>query len=176
VENKVQAAGAGIGRAQGEYWPQIGAAARYSWNDDRFGGTHGGSYTLAAMAQWQLWNWGATQARVQRSRSEYRSALESQRAYGQQVEFQVRSAWQAVEEARAGHEVSLGAVRAAEKALAIREDRFNQGLAGMTDLLDAETMAHEARVREAQTRYDLQKALRSLRFAIGLPPIPEVQS
>ncbi len=174
VERKVQAAEAGIGRAQGEYWPQIGASALYSWNDDRFAGGHGDSYTLAAMAQWQLWNWGATRTRVGRSRSDYRAALESQRSYRQQVEFEIRQAWQAVEEVRASHEVSLAGVRAAEKALTILEDRFNQGLTKTTDLLDAETMAHEARVREMQTRYDLQKALRTLRYAIGLSPIPEV--
>jgi outer membrane protein len=175
VERRVQAAQAGIGRARGEYWPQIGATARYSWNDDRFAGNHGDSYMLAASAQWQIWNWGATRARVGRSHSEYRAALESQRSYGQQVEFEVRQAWQGVAQARAGLDVSQAAVRAAERALAILEDRYDQGLTRMTDLLDAETMAHEARVRETQMRYDLQSALRTFRFVIGLPPIPEVQ-
>ncbi len=175
VESKVQAAQAGIGRARADYWPQIGASAGYNWNDDRLFGGHGASYTLAAKAEWRVWNWGVTRARVGQSRSDYRAALESQRSYEQQVEFEVREVWQGVEEARSGHEVSLTAVRAAERALAILEDRFDHGLARMTDLLDAETMAHEARVRETQTRYDLEKSLRTLRFAIGLSPIPEVQ-
>jgi outer membrane protein TolC len=174
VERKVAAAQAGIGRARGEYWPQIGVSARYSWNDDRLFGSHGESYMLTAMAQWQVWNWGQTRARVSRSRSDYQAAMESQRSYREEVEFEIRQAAQGLEEARASHEVSQGAVRAAEKALTILEDRFNQGLTKMTDLLDAETMAHEARVQETQTRYDLQKAIRTLRFSIGLPPIPEV--
>lgn len=174
VEHRVAAAQAGIGRAQGEYWPQIGVSARYAWNDDRVFGGHGDSYTLAAMAQWQVWNWGQTRARVSRSRSDYQAAVESQRSYRQQVEFEIRQAEQGLEEARASHEVSQGAVRAAERALSILDDRFGQGLTKMTDLLDAETTAHEARVRETQTRYDLEKAIRTLRFASGLPPIPEV--
>jgi len=174
VERKVGAAQAGIGRTRGEYWPQIGVSARYSWNDDRLFGDHGSSYMLAAMARWSVWNWGQTRARVSRSKSDYEAALESQRSYRQQVEFEVRQAWLGVEEARAGHEVSLGAVRASERVLSILEDRFGQGLTRMTDLLDVETMAHEARVREVQTRYDLQKAIRTLRFTIGLTPNPEV--
>ncbi len=174
VERKVAAAQAGIGRTRGEYWPQIGVSARYSWNDDRPFGGHGGSYMLAAMAQWQVWNWGQTRARVSRSRSDYQSALESQRSYRDQVAFEVRQAAQGLEEARARHEVSVGAVRAAERAMSILEDRFSQGLARMTDLLDAETMADEARVQETQSRYDMEKAIRTLRFATGLPPIPEV--
>lgn len=174
VNRKVEAAEAGITAARGEYWPQIGVAARYVVNDSRFLGNHGDSYTLAAVADWKLWNWGQTQARVARSRSEHQAALQAGRSYRQQVEFEVRQAWQGVNEAKARLEVSTGAVNAAERALAILEDRFNQGVTRLTDLLDAETMAHEARVREMQARFDLQKADRVLSFATGHSPVPEV--
>jgi outer membrane protein len=175
MDRKVDAAEAGIGVARSEYWPQIGLSARYSLNHDRLFGGHGDSYTLAAMADWRIWNWGQTRARVARSRSDYNAARESRRSYRDQVEFEVRAAWQELEEARAAREVSQGAVRAAERALSILDDRFAQGLVKMTDLLDAETLAHEARVREVETRFAQEKAIRSLRFAVGLPLLTEVQ-
>jgi outer membrane protein TolC len=173
VDRKVEAAGAGVTRARGELFPQVGLMGKCAWNDDRLFGTHGDSYTVGAMASWNVWNWGQTFTRVQRAESERRAATEVRRGYRQQVEFEVRQAWQGVEEARARLEAGSRGVEAAEKALAILEDRFGQGVARITDLLDAETMAHQARVREAQARSDLELAARTLSFAVGGSPVPE---
>ena len=174
-DRRAEALGAGVTRARAEYFPQIGLAARWDWNHDEDFADPGDSYALIARAEWNVWNWGQTQARVDRSRGEHRAALEARRAHGAQVEFEVRAAWQAREEARARLEVTAGAVAAAERALSILEDRFAQGVARTTDLLDAETMAHEARVREAQARSDLQLAVRKLIYTIGENPVPEVE-
>jgi outer membrane protein TolC len=127
-----------------------------------------------AMARWDVWNWGQTQARVSRSKSERAAAEEAGRAYEQQVELEVRQAWQEVEGARARLAVAEEAVARAERALAILDDRFDQGVARVTDLLDAETMLNEARARDLNARFDLDRALRTLSFATGLPPVPEV--
>jgi outer membrane protein TolC len=162
-----------VTRARGELFPQVGLMAKYALSDNRLFGTHGDSYTVGAMASWKVWNWGQTFNRVARSESEHRAAQEARRGYRQQVEFEVRQSWQAVEEARARAEVGARGVEAAEKALAILDDRFGQGVARITDLLDAETMAHQARVREAQARTDLELAARTLSFAIGGSPVPE---
>lgn len=173
VDRKVEAAGAGVTRARGELFPQVGLMAKYALNDDRLFGAHGSSYTVGAMASWKVWNWGQTFTRVARSESEHRAAQEARRGYRQQVEFEVRQSWQGVEEARARVEVGARGVEAAERALTILEDRFGQGVARITDLLDAETMAHQARVREAQARTDLELAARTLSFAVGGSPVPE---
>jgi outer membrane protein TolC len=174
VEAQVEAARAGVTRAKGEYWPGLAVSAKYSLSDNKLFGDHGDSYAVMAMLQWNVWNWGQTHTRVARSKSERAAALESQRAYVQQVEFEVRQAWQGVEEARARHEVAAEAVAAAEKALTILGDRFTKGVARVTDLLDTETLAHEARVREVQARFDLQRSIRTLNFATGASPVPEV--
>lgn len=173
VDRKVEAAGAGVTRARGELFPQIGLMAKYALNDDHLFGANGESYVVGAMASWKVWSWGQTFARVDRSESEHRAANEARRGYRQQVEFEVRQSWQAVEEARARLEVGTRGVEAAERALTIIEDRFGQGVARITDLLDAETMAHEARVREAQATTDMELAARTLSFAVGGSPVPE---
>ena len=86
----------------------------------------------------------------------------------------MRQAWQQVAEARARYAVATGAVAQAEKALNILESRFEQGVARVTDLLDAETMLDDARVRELNAGFDMRRAARTLDFAVGLPPVPEV--
>ena len=163
-----------IGQAQGDYWPQIGLMAKYALNDDTLFGANGESYTVAAMARWVPWNWGATQARVGQARGQHAATSYAERAYREQVEFEARSAWQAVVEARARHAAAREAAGAASRAMTILEDRFAQGVARITELLDAETLAHGARVREAQARFDVQRAVRTVRFAEGGDPVPEV--
>jgi outer membrane protein TolC len=174
VAAEVDAARLGVKRAKGGYFPEVALVARYSLNDDRPFGGNGDSYMLMAMARWDVWNWGQTRARVSGARFQHIAAQQAQRSHQQQVEFEVRQAWQQVAEATARAEVARGAVAQAEKALAILEARFEQGVARITDLLDAETMLDDARVRELNARFDLQRATRALDFAVGYPPVPEV--
>ena len=174
ADRQVEAMQAGVSRARADYLPQIGVAARWDWNDDRIFGDHGDSYALVARAEWSVWNWGLTRARVTRSKGEHEAAREARRDRRDQVEFEVRRTWQAVEEARARSAVTTTGIQAAERALTILEDRFGAGVAKVTDLLDAETMAHEQRVRDAQAHNDLEMAIRTLSFTIGGEPVAEV--
>jgi len=171
---RTEATEAQISQAQGDYWPEIGVMAKYALNDDRIFGANGESYTIAAMAKWVPWRWGATRSRVSQARGQHVASSYAERGYREQVEFEARSAWQGVVEARSRHAAAAQAVAAAERAMAILEDRFGQGVARITELLDAETLADEARVREAKARFDMQTALRTVRFAQGADPVPEV--
>lgn len=174
VSAQVEAARLGVRRAKGEYLPEVVLMGKYALNADNVFGRDGDSTTLMAMARWNLWNWGQTGARVSGARSAHVAAQQAQRAHDQQVEFEVRQAWQQVAEARARWDVARGALTQAEKALTILESRFEQGVARVTDLLDAETMLDDARVRELNAGFDLRRAARTLAFTIGLPPVPEV--
>jgi outer membrane protein TolC len=171
VEAKADAAAIGVRRAFGDYFPEIALVGKYSLNDKVIFGDHGTSYAVMAMARWDVWNWGQTSFRVARSKSERTAAAEAARGYGQQVEFEVRQAWQSVEESRARLSAASSAVVTADRALSILEERFGQGVARTTDLLDAETMLNEARVRELNARFALQRSLRALNFAAGISPV-----
>lgn len=174
VAAQVDAARLGVKRAQGEYLPEIFVSGKYALNADNIFGDDGDSFTLMAMARWNVWNWGQTRARVSGARAQHTAAQQAQRSHDHQIEFEVRQAWQQMEEARARLAVAQGAVAQAEKALQILESRFEQGVARVTDLLDAETMLDDARVRELNAGFDLRRAARTLDFAVGLPPVPEV--
>jgi outer membrane protein TolC len=171
VASQTDAASAAAAAARGERWPEIALKGAYTIADDTFLGDHGRSYSLMAVARWDAWTWGRTSARVARGRSEERAASERERAYRQQADFEILQAWQSLDESRARHEVALRGVASAERAATILEDRFQQGVARVTDLLDAETSEHEARVREAQARVDVQRSLRRLLFATGDDPV-----
>ena len=170
----VEAAAYGVQVARGEYLPEIAVVGKYALNDDQIFGAHGTSYSIMAVARWNVWNWGQTRAHVSASRFQHAAATQAERAQQQQVEFEVRAAWQNVGEATARLEVATQGAQQAERALSILDDRFQQGVTKVTDLLDAETMLDESRMRELNARFDVQRAIRTLNFAVGLPPIPEV--
>lgn len=174
-EAQVRAASIGVSGARGGYWPELALVGRYSLNDDTIFGSNGESYALMAVARWNVLDWGQTRAQVGGARARQAEAEQARRAHLQSVELEVRQAWLQADEAGARHEVALGAVSQAERALSIVEDRFEQGVVRVADVLDAETALDDARVRELNARFDLQRARRSLAFAAGLPPVPEVQ-
>jgi outer membrane protein TolC len=148
---------------------------KLAWNDpDHVFGGDGDSYTLMAVASWKIFDGGASWARLSRSRREEAAAKAQKLGYEQKVEFEIREAGQAIEEARARLAVTAEAVGAAERAHTILEERFAQGVARMTDLLDAETMLNETRLRELEARFEVQKSLRGYLFVVGLSPVPEV--
>jgi outer membrane protein TolC len=173
-EAQVRAANAGIGGARGGYWPEVALVGRYSLNDDRIFGSNGESYALMAVARWNVLDWGQTRAQVGGAKARYAAAEQARRAHLQSVEFDVRQAWLQAAEADARLGVASGAAAQAERALRIVEDRFEQGVVRVADVLDAETALDDARVRELNARFDLQRARRTLAFAAGLPPVPEV--
>ena len=173
-EAQVRAADFGIKRAKGEYLPEVALVGRYSLNDDKLFGNNGESYALMAIARWNILDWGQTRSRVSGARAQHAAAQQERRAHLQAVEFEVRQAWLQASEARARLGVAAGAVEQAGRALRILEDRFEQGVVRVADLLDAETALDDARVRELNARFDAERAERTLAFATGLPPVPEV--
>jgi outer membrane protein len=171
---QVEAATKGVSRAKGELLPEIALVGKYSLNDNRIFGSHGTSYAVMAMARWNIFDGGRNFARIAQSRSALSAARESYRLRDAMAELEVRRAWQGIEEARARNELAAQSVASAARALAILEDRFSQGIAKVTDLLDAETMLNEARLRELTSGFDLQRSIRTLYFSTGLAPVPEM--
>jgi outer membrane protein TolC len=174
ADARLRAAQSAIGGARGGYWPELALVARYSLNDDRVFGSNGESYALMAVARWNVLDWGQTRSQVGGAKARFVEAEQARRAQVQAVEFEVRQASFMAEEAKKRHDVALGAVGQAERALHIVEDRFAQGVVRISDVLDAETALDDARVRELNARFDAQRSLRTLAFATGLPPVPEV--
>jgi outer membrane protein TolC len=174
--SRAEAARAGISQARAGYLPEIGVSGKLVWSDDRPFGTHGASYAVAGQVRWALWDWGATRARVSRSRHLANiAALEEQdRALG--AELEVLMGWETLQSARARLTTATQAVEAAERAVNILDDRFGEGVTRVTDLLDAETALHEARTRALDARFGVERAARQLLFAAGLSPAPEVES
>src|SRR5690606_9494863 len=81
---------------------------------------------------------------------------------------EVRRAERDVMRAADGLEVARRGIERAEENLRQLTDRFNEGRATGQELLEAETLLRGERARAVQARFAFERALASLRSAVGL--------
>lgn len=120
--------------------------------------------------QWNVWDWGTTfqsykAAELQAVQAEMAAAraVDRVRVEVAAAASDAQSAYQALAVVRVG-------LAAAEEAFRIQNDRFNEGVATTTDLLDAQTEVTQARLGYASARYSYFRALASLARATGQLP------
>jgi outer membrane protein TolC len=120
--------------------------------------------------QWNVWDWGQT---WQSYKGAELQAVQAEMAAARAVDRVRLEVSAAASDAQSAYE-ALAVVRvglaAAEEAFRIQNDRFNEGVATTTDVLDAQTEVTQARLGYASTRYAYFRALASLARATGQLP------
>ena len=86
-----------------------------------------------------------------------------------QIDLQVKTAQLNLETARKRISFAEKAFQSAEESLGLTRERFEEGLALSTQLIDAESALTGTRVQLSGARADEQIALAELRHALGLP-------
>jgi outer membrane protein len=120
--------------------------------------------------QWNVWDWGTT---YQSYKAAELQAVQAEMAAARAVDRVRVEVSAAASDAQSAYE-ALAVVRvglaAAEEAFRIQNDRFNEGVATTTDVLDAQTEVTQARLGYASARYSYFRALASLARATGQLP------
>jgi outer membrane protein TolC len=149
---RVERALADASAARAALLPRVGMEGGYEWNGARWG-DRASSWVVGIRAQWSLSLAGGERAAsraaghaVERARAEQESADTAAR-------LDVRTASARLDAARASQDVATAAVAGARESERIIRDRFDSGLAGVTDvlraanaLLEADTLATAATV------------------------------
>jgi outer membrane protein TolC len=87
------------------------------------------------------------------------------------IDFEVEQARLNLEAAAERLTVSRKTVEQAAESAGLTRNRFEQGLALSSQLIDAETGLVAARVRRAEAEYDQRIAVAALRKALALPQL-----
>ncbi len=147
--------------------PQITLRGGFEANRQEFIRQGGANWLVSASLRWNLFDGGGNRARVAEA-SAVRDAAQAQlREVEQGVRLEVFRAWT---EARSAHErvaVVSAAVAQAEESLRITKDRYEHGLATVTDLLRNETALLEARTRHLAAIHDQRLAAAQLELVAG---------
>jgi outer membrane protein TolC len=167
ADEQVEMARQGLGAARSQYLPQVQAFAELALDGDAPFARQGESWTVGAMATWNLFTGLHTRGEVARSRARVSLSLADRDLARQRVEREVRGAYRHVESARSRLEVAEQAVAQAEERLRVSELKHQQGLMSSTDLLDAELAWRQTEIRRLQALHDLSVGVARLEFAVG---------
>src|SRR5690606_12859672 len=109
-----------------------------------------GTWDVGVVVSMDVWDWGRTDARVQQARARQQQAEDRLAALRDLVRLDVHRRYLEVQRAEETVAVARQAVDAADEALRVARERYAQGLALNTDVLDAETARRDAHTRAAQ--------------------------
>jgi hypothetical protein len=151
------------------YQPRISAFGSLDYDYGWVTGGDGKSYTAGVMAQWDLWDGFSTRAKVREAKANLESAHEEQRKLRLALNLEVEQARLDLNTAAERLVVSGKTVEQAAESASLTRNRFEQGLALSTQLIDSETALVAARVRRAEAESDERIAIAALRKALAYP-------
>lgn len=166
AEAQVRMADAGARQASSIWWPQVGAQAGVEWNGLTFG-DRSRAWVVGGELRWTLSLSGADRARVRAATSARTAAERARDDAAAGVRVEVITAVRQLEAATARVAVGAEAVaQAAERARVIR-NRYDAGLASMTDVLAAAGASLDAEARRTAAQVDVLNAGADLQRALG---------
>ena len=165
-EQRIQAARQGLSAIKAERLPSLGLVA-----DDGIIGKNGAkllnTYTWGLQVTLPIFDGFKREARVQEQQSVVKEAEIRRRDLEQQAAVDVRGALLDISNAREQLDAATERLRLAEQEVSQARDRFNAGVAGNADVVNASLALTASRtlVNDAETAYQLARV--SLARAIG---------
>jgi outer membrane protein TolC len=170
---RAEQAGKRVRLVESEFYPSLNVVGSYQRYGD--GGDLDGSryrdpenWSVAAMATWDLWEWGRTKYARDASVSQEKQARNTLIGVQDQVTLEVKNAWLAVKEAEALIAVTEKSIEQAEENYRINQERYREQVSRMTDVLDALTLLTVARASWSNALADYGIARAALERAMGV--------
>jgi outer membrane protein len=172
MDLKVKAGEAGVALARSGRYPQVYLAgnlydirpnSRLLPAKDKFYATWDISFNISM----DLWNWGATARQTEQAKARLAQAQDALGMVRDAVALELRQCRLELDGARAKIAVAREAVNQAEENLRVVRERFREGVALNTDVLDAEVLTLQTKTTLIQALVDAELAGSRLRKALG---------
>ena len=172
AEFTIKASELGVKAARAGFFPQVFLSGNYYYlrpnprilpSLDRFKAT----WDVGVSVSFDVWNWGQTKRQVEQAEALLGQAREVRKALEDQAVLEVTQSRLSL--VRAGEKVRVAgqAVGQAEENLRVTRERFKQGVALSSDVLDAEVALLQAKLGRTQATIDQVLAQASLEKARG---------
>lgn len=166
------AAQARVKGAQAAHKPKVDVIASSNWYDKEFDAANS-SWSVMGVARLDLYAGGRHTADVSARLAEARELGFRVRAHEQTVREEVRSAYDALREARTRFALAHAAAAQARDSVRLVKERYGQGRTILIDLLQAERALVEARTEELNSGVALRANAAALALAEGAFEAPE---
>lgn len=151
-----------------DYLPTIGAMGAYQIDgQDGIFSPDNRTWKVGVGLTWNLFDGLSREAEVAKATAERGKAREYYRGAEDLAAFQVTQAYLAVEEAACRVEIARASVVSAEEGTRLVRSRYENQLARMIDLLDAQSSLNAARADLVGAENDLVQSRAQLEFASG---------
>lgn len=166
VQAQVEAAEALTRRARREYLPVVNAFGSVDWDSEPFKAPER-SYLVGAAVEWNIFDGYRTRSGVARASAMLVAAQAEADMVRIRLALDLKRATLNERESRERLDVAVRSLAAAEEALRITRERYQQGAADVTELLTAQLGLTETKARQVAARYDNLIALADIARAAG---------
>jgi len=168
AELRYQAAEKNRSLARAEFGPRVGLFANVERDAEALGGGPSGTnWTAGVRLEINLFAGGADRHRLAEASARERQASNQLDWFRSGVRLEVRQAYLETHAAEQRVEAARGSAEQAQEGLRILQNRYDAGLATMTDLLRAQTAALEAKTGYLAALYDWHVAVAQLERTAG---------
>jgi outer membrane protein len=168
-EAAVGMAEAGRRQAKAAWWPQVAAQAAYQYDGTSIG-DRASAWTVGGEVRWSFSTGGAAKASVRAAtEAEQRARLAHEDARAA-VQVDLRSALSRLQSATAREDVARATVAQARESQRIVRNRYDAGMAGVSDVLGAATSVLDAETSRVSALVDRIEAHAALNRALGRRP------
>jgi outer membrane protein TolC len=163
-----QAARNGKKQALGALGPKVGSFANFERDAESLtSGPSGTNWTAGVRLEWNIFAGGADKARLDEAKARERQAAYQLEWMRSGIRLEARQAFLEVSAAEQRAAAARDAAAQASESLRILQDRYDAGLATMTDLLRAQSAQLDARTMQLAALHDAQVARAALERAAG---------
>ena len=172
MKYKVKASEKGITAAKSDWYPQVYLVGNYTYAkpNQRLLPTKNefyGTWDVSVGISYDLWNWGSTIDKTDQAEASYEKAKDGLKMMNDGVTLEVTNDYYNMVKAKEKVLVTEQAVNQAEENYRVTNDKFKQGLALNSELLDAETALKMSRTNKIQALVDYEIAKAQIEKATG---------
>ena len=171
-DSRLQANKATVTAAQGGWWPQIFFSGNwyYSRPNPRYLPTRDeflNTWDVGVVLQFDLWNWGATSHQVEQAQAQLGRSQALFDLLKANIEVEVTQSQLRLQQSERKIEVAEKAVRSAEENARSINDKYKNGLATSSDVVDAEVALLQSQTSLSGALVEHQLSLARLKKAVG---------
>src|SRR3972149_2985978 len=168
INYRVQASESGITAAKSDWFPQLYLTGNYYYSrpkqrilpaEDKFDGTWDVTVSLSL----NLWNWGATIDKTEAAEAQFQQAQDSYKIIKDMITLEVTRNYLDINKSNEKISVAKQSVGQAEENYRVTDEKFKNGLALNSDLLDAEVALLQAKTNYIQSVVDYDLAVAQLK-------------
>lgn len=171
LRHREDAGRARVRAAKSGYMPRVNAFGSADYDYGTITRGDGASYAAGVVVHWDLWDGFSTRSKITEAEVNLETVQEEARKVRLAVELELEQARSNLLAAQERLTATESAVAHATESVKLTRDRFEQGLALSTQIIDAEIALLAARIRRTDAESDEQLAIAALRKALALPQL-----